>query len=127
MVTIWIFNRIDFEYDGLYYVLAVVAVIFSFSLAELCWGNGFMAVYVTGMVMGNSKFMFHNGVGKFYDGIAWLMQVILFAMLGLLSFPPQIWEAKWSGLAVSCFLMVVARPAAGPGDDRGVSISARSG
>jgi len=62
--------------------------------------------------MGNRRFIYHNGVGKFYDGMAWLMQVILFAMLGLLAFPKQVWEAKWIGLAIAVFLMLVARPLA---------------
>lgn len=110
--TVFLYNKIDFEYDGLYYVLAFVAVMLTFSGTEIAGGNGFMAVYVAGMVLGNSSFIFHNGIGKFYDGFAWLMQVILFSMLGLLSFPTQIWQVKWSGLAIATFLMLAARPAA---------------
>ncbi len=111
-VASWLFNKIDFEYNGLYYVLAITVAIFSYSATELAQGNGFMAVYVSGMVMGNTRFVFHNGVGKFYDGMAWMMQVVLFTMLGLLAFPKQLWEAKWIGLAVALFLMLVARPLA---------------
>jgi cell volume regulation protein A len=110
--TVWLYNKIDFEYDGLYYVLAFVCVLLTFSGAELAGGNGFMAVYVAGMVMGNSQFIFHNGIGRFYDGFAWLMQVILFSMLGLLSYPSQVWEIKWAGLAIAAFLMLIARPLA---------------
>ncbi len=110
--TVFLYNKIDFEYDGLYYVLAFVSVMLTFAGTEMVGGNGFMAVYVAGMVLGNSHFIFHNGIGKFYDGFAWLMQVILFSMLGLLSFPRQIWQVKWVGLAVAAFLMFVARPAA---------------
>lgn len=76
--------------------LGLVVAIFSYSATELAQGNGFMAVYVSGMVMGNRRFIYHNGVGKFYDGMAWLMQVVLFTMLGLLAFPKQVWEAKGS-------------------------------
>ena len=110
--TVLIYNKIDFEYDGLYYVLAFVTVILTFAGAEWIGGNGFIAVYVAGMVMGNSSFIFHNGIGKLYDGFAWLMQVILFSMLGLLSFPRQIWQVKWIGLAIAGFLMLFARPTA---------------
>lgn len=105
-------DHIDLEFDGLYYVMAIGLGLFAFSVAELAYGNGFMAVYVTGIVMGNRSFTLHNSIGRFYDGFAWLMQVILFAMLGLLVFPTQIWEVKWLGLAVALFLMVVARPLA---------------
>ncbi|NLF94062.1 MAG: potassium/proton antiporter, partial [Oligosphaeraceae bacterium] len=110
--TVWLYNKIDFEYDGLYYVLAFVCVMLTFASTELIHGNGFMAVYVAGMVLGNSRFIFHNSIGKFYDGFAWLMQVILFSMLGLLSFPSQIWEIKWAGGAIAAFLLLVARPVA---------------
>ncbi len=110
--TVLLYNKIDFEYDGLYYVLAIVTVILTFAGTELIGGNGFMSVYVAGMVLGNSRFIFHNGIGKFYDGFAWLMQVILFSMLGLLSFPSKLWEVKSTGFAVAVFLMLVARPAA---------------
>ena len=110
--AVWLYNRIDFEYNGLYYVLGVVTVLTAFSVTELAQGNGFMAVYVAGVVMGNRRFIFHNGVGRFYDGVAWMMQVVLFTMLGLLAFPHQVWEAKWIGLAVAVFLMLAARPLA---------------
>lgn len=110
--TVLLYNKIDFEYDGLYYVLAIVSVMLIFAITELIGGNGFMAVYVAGMVLGNTPFIFHNSIGKFYDGFAWLMQVVLFSMLGLLSFPTQIWYIKWVGVAVAAFLMLVARPAA---------------
>lgn len=109
---VWIFNKIDFDYNGLYYVLAVVAVLLTYSVTTLCCGNGFMAVYAAGIYMGNSKFVFHNGVGRFYDGLAWMMQVILFTMLGRLAAPAAVWEAKWFGLAIAGFLMIAARPLA---------------
>ncbi|NMA41893.1 MAG: potassium/proton antiporter [Oligosphaeraceae bacterium] len=110
--SVWLFNKIDFEYDGLYYVLLFVSVVMTYAGIEMIGGNGFMAVYVCGMVMGNLKFIYHKGIGKFSDGFAWLMQVVLFGMLGLLSSPTQIWDVKWIGLAVAAFLMLIARPAA---------------
>ena len=111
-LAVWIYNKINFEYSGLYYVLGIIMVLFSFSLTELSYGNGFMAVYVCGMLMGNHRFIYHNSIGRFYDGLAWIMQVVLFTMLGLLAFPTQIWHAKWIGLVIALFLMVVARPLA---------------
>ena len=108
----WLYNKIDFEYYGLYYVLVIVVVLSAFSIPELLYGNGFMGVYVAGMTMGNSRFVYHNGVGKFCDGIAWLMQIVLFTMLGLLALPTHLWEVKWFGLSVALFLMFAARPLA---------------
>ena len=111
-VAVWIFNNIDFEYNGLYYVLGIVTVLASFSMSELLYGNGFMAVYVAGMTMGNTIFVYHNGVGRFYDGIAWLMQVVLFIMLGLLVYPGKLLYGSGVGLLIALFLMFIARPAA---------------
>ena len=111
-LAVWLYNKIGFDYNGLYYALSIVVVLLAYSCTELAYGNGFMAVYVAGMVMGNRKFVFHNGVGRFYDGLAWIMQVVLFSMLGLLAFPSLVWKAKWIGLAVACFLMLAARPLA---------------
>ena len=108
----WLYNKLSLDYDGLYYVMAIAVALFSFAGTELFQGNGFMAVYVCAMVMGNHKFIYHNGVGRFYDGLSWLMQVILFSMLGLLCFPSKIWEVKYPGLAVAIFLMFIARPIA---------------
>ncbi len=110
--AVWLFNKIELEYDGLYYALGVGAVLLSFGSAELFWGNSFMAIYVTGMVMGNSKFIYHNGIGRFHDGMAWLMQVVLFGMLGLLATPSHVWGARSYALIIVAFLMFFARPLA---------------
>ena len=71
-----------------------------------------MAVYAAGIVMGNSHFVFHNGLGRFCDGLTWIMQAILFTMLGIMAEPSKVWEVKDFGLAVALFLMVVSRPLA---------------
>lgn len=107
-----LFKQINFDYDGLYYVLGIVVVLFSFSLAELFRGNGFMAVYVSGMVMGNSRFIYHNSLGRFYDGVAWIMQVTLFTMLGLLVFPSRLFDTWILGIIVAFCLMFFSRPLA---------------
>ena len=109
-VAVWLFNKINLDYDGLYYVLGIAVTLFSFGFTERFGGNGFMAVYVTGLVMGNSKFIYHNGLGRFHDGMAWLMQVILFTMLGLLADPKLLLQNWWIGLCIAAALMLVARP-----------------
>ncbi|MBR2510024.1 MAG: potassium/proton antiporter [Lentisphaeria bacterium] len=110
--AVWIYDNIDFEYNGLYYVLGIVVVLATFSSAELLKGNGFMAVYTAGVIMGNKIFVFHKGVGRFYDGVAWLMQVILFILLGLLVYPSKLLYSGDVGLLAALFLMFIARPAA---------------
>ena len=110
-IAVWLFNRSDFEYDGLYYVLGVATALLAYSGTEALQGNGFMAVYVCGLAMGNSKFIYHNGLGRFLGGVSWLMQVVLFCMLGSICNPSQIWYVRET-VFVALFLMVVARPLA---------------
>ncbi len=110
------FNIIDFDYDGLYYVVGIGVVLLAYGASdwgfgtEYLRGNGFMAAYVCGMVMGNSKFTYQHGLGRFHDGIGWLMQVTLFGMLGLLVSPHGLLKALWFGLGISLIMMFVARP-----------------
>ena len=110
-IAAWLFNKSDFEYDSLYYVLGVAAALFAYSGTEALQGNGFMAVYVCGLAMGNSRFIFHNGLGRFLGGVSWLMQVILFCMLGMICNPSQVWYVR-EAVVVALFLMVFARPLA---------------
>ena len=110
--AVWLYNKINFDYNGLYYALGIIVMLMTFSLAELAFGNGFMAVYVAGIVMGNSHFVFHNGLGRFCDGLTWIMQAILFTMLGIMAEPAEVWGAKNFGIIVALFLMLVSRPLA---------------
>lgn len=110
------YNIINFDYDGLYYVVGIGVVLLTYGIAdwgfgtEYLRGNGFMAVYVCGIIMGNSKFTYQHGLGRFHDGISWLMQVTLFGMLGLLVSPHALLKSFWLGLGISLILMFLARP-----------------
>ena len=108
----WLFNTLELAYDSMYHVLGLGAVIATFGMAETCWGNGFMAVYAAGIYLGNHRFTYHNSFGRFSDAVSWLMQVILFGMLGLLARPRLLWEYKWAGAALALCLMFLVRPLA---------------
>ncbi len=112
--SVRVFNKLALDYDGLYFVLGMGIVLFCYGLAEIAGGNGFMAVFVCGMVMGNQKFLYHNGFKKFNDGISWLMQVSMFLMLGLLVSPARLLDMQLmsKGLVAVFVLMFIARPAA---------------
>ncbi|MDO5554217.1 MAG: potassium/proton antiporter [Planctomycetia bacterium] len=109
-VMIWLYNHLNLEYEGLYYVIGIATVLLTFSLAELCRGNGFMAVYVCGLVMGNGRFVYKHGLARFNDGLAWLMQVSIFLVLGLLVFPSLLVQYWLEGMVISLVLMLVVRP-----------------
>lgn len=103
-------NRLRLEYDGLYTVLTLALVILTYTLTTILHGNGFLAVYITGIVLGNSKFLHKNTLKKFHEGLAWLMQISMFLTLGLLVFPSKIAPVLGAGILFSLFLIFVARP-----------------
>lgn len=109
----WLFNKLKLEYEGLYFVTGVAIIIFAYGLTESLFGNGFMAVYVCGLTMGNRRYNFKKGLFRFSDGLAWLMQVTLFTTLGMLVNPHELFAANvWSlGLLLALVLMFIARPA----------------
>lgn len=108
----WVVNKIHLEVDGLYPVLILALVFFTFSFTDRIGGNGFLAVYLSGIILGNSNFIHKKSLIRFYDGQAWLMQIVMFLALGLLVFPSQIYPLIPAGLAITAFLILVARPAA---------------
>jgi cell volume regulation protein A len=103
-------NRIDLAYDGLYSVLSLAIVMVAYGLTAVIGGNGFLAVYVCGLYMGNHDFIHKRSIRRFHDGLAWLMQITMFITLGLLVFPSQLTPVMWTGLAIALFLIFVARP-----------------
>lgn len=111
-IASWMVNRIDLEAPGLYPPLVLAFGIFSFGLAALLGGSGFLAVFLTGIVLGNRKLVFRRGIWSFHDAAAWLSQILLFVMLGLLSFPSRLAAAAAGGALIAIALVLVARPAA---------------
>lgn len=107
---VWLFDHLSLEYEGLYYVLGIAVVFLTYSLTQLFWGNGFMAVYVCGLVMGNSQFVYKHGLARFNDGLAWLMQVTIFLVLGLLVSPVNLYHIALEGFVIAMVLMFVVRP-----------------
>ncbi|MDO5567037.1 MAG: potassium/proton antiporter, partial [Planctomycetia bacterium] len=107
---VWLFDHLSLEYEGLYYVLGIAIVFLTYSLTQLFWGNGFMAVYVCGLVMGNSQFVYKHGLARFNDGLAWLMQVAVFLVLGLLVSPVNLYHIAFEGFVIAMVLMFVVRP-----------------
>ncbi|MDZ4715391.1 MAG: potassium/proton antiporter [Cytophagales bacterium] len=108
----WIVNRISLDVEGLYPVLILSMVFFTFSLTDTLGGNGFLAVYLAGIIMGNESFIHKKSLMKFFDGQAWIMQIIMFLTLGLLVFPSKIPPIIPQGIMISLFLIFVARPVA---------------
>jgi len=86
-------------------------VIFTYAFTTVVKGNGFLAIYIAGVILGNRNFIHRGSLVRFYDGLAWLMQIMMFLTLGLLVFPSQMIPVLGTGVLISLFLMLVARPA----------------
>lgn len=108
--SVWMINHISLETEGLYPVLTFGIAIFTYSFTHFIGGNGFLAIYLCGVIMGNRNMVRRRSLIKFYDGQAWLMQIIMFLTLGLLVFPSRIVPLIGMGLLISAFLIFVARP-----------------
>ncbi len=108
----WGVNRIKLDYPGLYPLLALAFGLVAFGLAAVLGGSGFLAVYIAGIVLGSSSIVFRRGIFSFHDATAWLGQIVLFVMLGLLSFPSRLLAVAGEGLLIALVLIVVARPIA---------------
>lgn len=103
-------NEIKLDYEGLYSVLVIALMFITFSVTDFLNGNGFLAIYICAIYLGNQNLIHKNTILKMYDGLAWLMQIILFLTLGLLVSPKNIVPHIGLGLLISLFLIIVARP-----------------
>lgn len=106
----WIINNIKVNAQGLYPVISLGQVLLTYSVITLLQGNGFLGVYIAGVVLGNSNFTYKSTILDFHDAISWLMQIGMFLLLGLLVFPSQLITVAPIAIIIALFLMFIARP-----------------
>jgi len=109
-VAVKLINKINLDNESLYPVLLLTIVFIVFSITNDLKGNGYLAVYISGLVIGNSKFIHKKTSKKFMDGMAWLFQIAMFLTLGLLVNPSELLPIASIGLAVSLFMIFFSRP-----------------
>lgn len=107
---VWIARHVKLGYTGLYSVMIIALMYFTYAATDKIGGNGFLAVYLAALWFGNHNIPHRSAILNFFDGFAWLMQIILFLTLGLLVFPSQIVPVIGIGMLVSAFMILVARP-----------------
>ncbi|SHI63125.1 cell volume regulation protein A [Arenibacter nanhaiticus] len=105
-----IINKIKLDFEGLYPVLVIALMFITFSATVFVGGNGFLAIYICAVYLGNQDLIHKKTILKMFDGLAWLMQIVLFLTLGLLVFPTEVFPYMGIGLLISVFLILVARP-----------------
>jgi cell volume regulation protein A len=106
----WTIQRINLEYEGLYPVYTIAGALFTYSVTSLLGGNGFLAVYLAGLVMSNQNYLHKMELIRFHDGLTWLMQIGMFLTLGLLVFPSKLLQVAGVDVLMALFLMLIARP-----------------
>lgn len=111
-ITAGMLLRLRLPSSGLYPVVSIAMVLLTYGVTVLVHGSGFLAVYVAGMVVGNSSHEWHDYLGPVHDAIAWLMQIAMFFALGLQVFPAQLPPIMSISVVCALFLALVARPAA---------------
>lgn len=111
-VAVLTMRRLKLDFEGLYHGLSIAIVLIAYSLTALLGGNGFLAVYAAGIAFGNGEFRQKKGLRRFHEGLAWLSQIVMFIVLGLLVFPSQLPGVAWEGILVTVALMFLARPLA---------------
>jgi len=108
---LWLINRVVLA-AGLYPILAMAGAMLIVSGSHFVHASGFMAVYVAGLVLGNRRHRAHQVISRFFDGLAWLAQIVMFLVLGLLVTPSDLVPHAAGALIVTAVLIVVARPMA---------------
>ncbi len=109
-LAVWFVNRASLDNVSLYSVLLVACVFFIFSTTDRLGGNGYLAVYISGLIYGNSRAIHLRNTKKFFSGFAWLWQIIIFLTLGLLVNPRELLPVSAFALLIGAFLIVLGRP-----------------
>lgn len=106
----WLINKIGLSNSSLYSILLLSMVFMTFTATDLLKGNGYLAVYISGIVTGNAKLVHRKEINTFMDGLTWLFQIIMFITLGLLVNPHELLDTAAVALLIGGFMIVVARP-----------------
>ncbi|QGQ44951.1 potassium/proton antiporter [Metabacillus sediminilitoris] len=107
-------NSINLDSSGLYPIFALAFALLTYGLTAFLHGSGLLAVYVLAIIIGNAEIVYRHSIFRFSEGFAWIMQILMFVILGLLVFPSELftWDISWKSLLISAILIFIARPIA---------------
>lgn len=109
-LAVYTLNHVNIPNQSLYQITLLTLVFFTFSITEVLKGNGYLAVYIAGLVVGNHRIVYKKNIANFFDATAWLFQIIMFLTLGLLVNPKELLHVSWIGLLIGVFMIIIARP-----------------
>ncbi|MFY9275983.1 MAG: potassium/proton antiporter [Clostridium sp.] len=110
MASIYLIRHANFEIESFYIIFIIAMAIISYSLSEWMGGNGYLSVYISGIIIGNSKIPHKKTLVHFLDGVSWIMQIILFFILGLLANPLELPKVIGKSVVISLGIIFIARP-----------------
>ncbi len=110
--AVWVINHINIKNTSLYGIILLALSLFVFAATDSLDGNGYLAVYIAGLVVGNKKTVYKKSMTNFMDGFTWLFQIVMFLALGLLVSPSDLitFDNAMIGLLVGVFMIVFSRP-----------------
>ncbi len=109
LAILWL-NRMNIDNQALYPILLLSFVFFTFAITSLLKGNGYLAVYIAGIMVSNNKIVNRKDIYTFMDGLSWLFQIIMFLCLGLLVNPHEMFSVGIIALLIGVFMILVGRP-----------------
>lgn len=109
-IAVYIINHMNIDNQSLYPIMLMALTFLTFAATTLVKGNGYLAVYIAGLVVGNSKMVHKKSISTFFDGFTWLWQIVMFLTLGLLVNPRELLPVAPIGLGVGIFMILFARP-----------------
>lgn len=108
--TVFLVNKVKLDTTALYSILLIATTALIYTLTDMVGGNGYLAVYIAGMIVGNSKIDYKKSVSNFFDVFSWLWQIVMFLTLGLLVNPKELLSVTGLGLLVGTFMILCSRP-----------------
>lgn len=109
-LIVWVINHINIQNQSLYPILLLSMALFTFDATIYLQGNGYLAVYIAGLIVGNKKIIHKKSISTFFDGFGWLWQIVMFLTLGLLVNPHELLPVAGIGLSIGVFMILIARP-----------------
>lgn len=107
-LTVKAVNAINTPNEFLYPVLVISCCFFAYTVTSMIGGNGYLAVYVAGLVVGNKRLALKRTIATFFGGFTWLVQILMFLTLGLLVNPNELLYIIWPGLCLGVFMILIA-------------------
>lgn len=108
--SVWLINKINLSNSSMYPILLLSLIFITFIITDMLKGNGYLAVYIAGVVVGNARLPFRKETDTFMNGLTWLVQIVMFLTLGLLVNPKEMLSIAPVALLIGLFMIVVARP-----------------